>query len=74
MQMDAQLQALLDDLQSVKQSQECLYNHAYNLTKLAGSIHHMARNQDQRIRRFEDRLRTHLDMPYKKQFLKDPNS
>ena len=74
MQKDAQLQELIDELTSMHNQQVFLYDTAHKLLSEAGSIHHLAKAQRDRIMRLEKALRTHLDMPYEKQFVKDPNS
>ena len=63
MQNDAQLQELIDELTSMHQQQCFLYDTAHKLLSEAGSIHHLAKAQRDRIMRLEDALRAHLDMP-----------
>ena len=63
MQNDAQLQELIDELTSMHQQQCFLYDTAHKLLSSAGSIHHLAKAQRDRLMRLEEALRAHLDMP-----------
>ena len=59
-----QLQDLIDEITSMHQQQCFLYDTAHKLLSEAGSIHHLAKYQRDRIKKLEEALRTHFDMPY----------
>ena len=63
MQDDAQLQELIDEVTSMHNQQVFLYDVAHKLLSEAGSIHHLAKAQRDRIMQLEKALRAHLDMP-----------
>ena len=63
MRKDPQLQELIDEITSMHQQQVFLYSTAHKLLSEAGSIHHLAKAQRDRIKKLEEALRTHLDMP-----------
>lgn len=58
------LQLLIDEITSMHQQQDFLHASAHNLTKEAGSLHHLAKAQRDRLKKLEEALRAHLNMPW----------